>query len=457
MNVKPAAAGFAAPGLTALPAHRPASLTRAGISVGQAGVRGAVIIADGSGYAEAGCLPVMTRSSSADPAVTLDAIGALAPRFPDLVVVDISAMLLDAVVRSVAQLQRVAVIRIVPRPATDPVLARSPAEVVERLVRRRFTVLGGHDLLGHELCPLDLGTLTQVCGELAGGDMRHVAIVAAGSQARPEHERAVADAVQAAVPGARISLASDFGGHGLVAREATLVLDCALGVLADSELALWEMALARRSGAALRVARGDGGFSTPARVRALPSLALGACDALALAGAAYLAGQRDCRVVLPRDGGQVAGDIRNGLPVVRPGELRGIATELVAPTAALASYPRAGHGGEALPAADVPVITGQRDPVDLACLGAAVARPTAWLDEVASISSPAELDRVRLDAEERATAIVMANGAEPGTAHLTELSVVAVPYSPFGTVRVRVRVVGAGDLAPAPALAAGGS
>ena len=434
--------------------------TRAGISVGPSGAHAAVIDGD---------RPVaVSRPMPPEPTAVLTAIGAATTRFPDLVVVDISDVLLDGVVRAAPEVPQVAVVRIVPRPATDPALARSPADEVERLIRRRFTVPGGHDLLGHELCPIDDAAIAAVCAELVREDVRHVATVAAGSQARPEHERAVADAIQAALPGARISAAGDFGGQGLVAREATVVFDCALGALADHELGRWESALAgRRSSALLRVARGDGGYSMPSRIRTFPSVVLGATDALALSGAAHLAGLHDCRVLLPcaesgaagglnvRSSVQVAGDVRNGLPVVRPGELPGIGTELVVPTAALAPEPGPGQPRHRWPSADVPVAIPTRSLPELASVGAAIARPMAWLDEVAFIESAAQLDRIRRDAEERATGIVMANGAAPGTAHLTELSTVAVPYSPSGTVRIRVRVVGADDPSAQPAEPAG--
>ncbi|MGI3786506.1 MAG: hypothetical protein ACRYG2_37660, partial [Janthinobacterium lividum] len=52
---------------------------------------------------------------------------------------------------------------------------------------------------------------------------------------------------------------------------------------------------------------------------------------------------------------------------------------------------------------------------------------------------------VRSEAEQRAMAIATANGALPGTAHVVDLSVIAVPYSPSGTVRIRVRVAGEPD------------
>jgi hypothetical protein len=385
----------------------------------------------------------------ADVEGTIAAAVGAAPRVPDAVTVDISPMLLDAVTRHRSDLPPVAVVRIVPRAATDPALARSPADVVERRIARRFTVGGGHDLLGNELCPLDRGQLAEVCAELSAGGIRHVAIVAAGSQARPAHERDVADAVQAAVPGARISVASDYGGQGLVAREATVALDAALGVLTEQLLDRCERTVERLPGSiALRVARGDGGYTTPSRIRAMPVVAFGATDALELCGAAYLEGRADCRVLLRRPGGQVAGEVRRGLAIVRPAEPAGIDTELVVPTAMLVREPDVSPDGLPGRVNDLPVVQARLAAHVLACTGAAVSQPTSWLDEFAFIESTAELERVRRDAEERATAIVMANGAAPGTAYLAEVSTVAVPYSPSGTVRIRVRVAGAPDREP---------
>ncbi len=367
----------------------------------------------------------------------------------EAVSIDISQVLLDSVLRAAPAPPPVAVIRIVPRPAADPALARSPARLVEQLIARRFTVAGGHDLLGHQLCPLDYGALQTVCGELAEAGIRGVAVVGAGSQANPVHEQTVANAVQATSSPARISVASDFGGQGLVAREATVTLDCALGPITERILAQWERALASMSpNASLRVARSDGGYSTSSRARSLPVVSLGAADAMQLAGAARLQRISDCRVLLPRPDGQVAGDVRHGLVAIRSGQLSVFGVELVVPTAVLTPDRGVESAVGLRRITDVPLVLADRNPDELACLGAAVSQPTSWLDEFAFIESATELARVRRDAEERATAIVMANGAAPGTAHIAEISAVAVPYSPPGTVRIRVRVAGAPDTDP---------
>jgi hypothetical protein len=383
-------------------------------------------------------------------------IAAAGPGHLKAVTVDMSQLLLESVLRPASAMPRVAAIRIVPRTASDPALARSPADLIERLVTERFTVAGGHDLLGNELCPLDHATLAKVCDRLRADGTTHVAIVAAGSQAQQRHEREVADVVQAVLPDARISVASDFGGQGLIAREATAVLNSALDALAGKIVGRWWRALSESAPrTALRISRGDGGYSTAVHIRALPVMALGASDALQLCGAAYLARTADCRVILPRPGRPVAGNVRHGLAVVGPGELAAIGTELVVPTAVLIPDPGPPHDHEDRQAGDVQVVRAHTDVAQLACIGAAVSKPMAWLDEVAFIESATELHQVRCDAEGRATAIVMANGAAPGTACLTEVAAVAVPYSPSGMVRIRVRVAGAPDTESAsPAQAA---
>jgi hypothetical protein len=121
----------------------------------------------------------------------------------------------------------------------------------------------------------------------------------------------------------------------------------------------------------------------------------------------------------------------------------------------LAPEPVAHPDGLPFRSSDVPVVRAATDRYVLACVGAAISRPASWLDEVAFIESAAQLERVRRDAEERATAMVMANGAAPGTTHIAEISTVAVPYSPSGTVRVRVRVAGLPDVTPARPAALG--
>jgi hypothetical protein len=364
-----------------------------------------------------------------DPAALLPRAVAACGGEPGGVVIDISRLLLARVLGEHTSLSPVAVIRIVPRAASDPALGRHPDDVVERLVTRRYTVPGGYDLFGNELRPLDREALYGVCTSL---EHDRVAVVATGSPAQPRHEREVADALLSARPDARISAAHEFGGLGMGAREATVVLNSALSAAAADIVDSCERAA---RGTPFHVARGDGGWVSASRLRTLPVLGLGATDALQLAGAATLAGTRDCRVLLDRRPHPVVGDVRHGLAAVRPQTLPDLGTALVVPTAELTpAHPYTPD--------TTPLVKADRDPDELTCVGAAVSRPSAWLDEIAYVSSTAQLAQVRQDAQARATAIATTNGAAPGSAVVVESSAVAIAYAPSGTVRIRVRVVG---------------
>jgi hypothetical protein len=173
----------------------------------------------------------------------------------------------------------------------------------------------------------------------------------------------------------------------------------------------------------------------------LPVLGLGAADALQLTGAATLAGAEDCRVLLDRRPHPVVGDVRHGLAAVRPQTLPDLGTALVVPTAELTQ-------ANPLTPDALPVVKADRDPDELTCVGAAVSRPTAWLDEIAFVSTTTQLEQVRQDALARATAIATTNGAVPGSVVAVESSAVAIAYGPSGTIRIRVRVVGAPEPRP---------
>ncbi|WP_028925800.1 hydantoinase/oxoprolinase N-terminal domain-containing protein [Pseudonocardia acaciae] len=415
--------------------------THVGVSLGPESSRAVVV--------RGGGVLATPAASGDDPGELFARAAAACPGPPAGVVVDLSGVLVELVLRRPAELARVAMIRVVPRAASDPALGRHPDDVIERLIGRRYTVPGGHDLCGRELRPLDRAALRRVVAEIEGGAARCVAVVAAGSPAQPRHEREVADTVQSAIPDARISAAHEFGGQGLVHREATVVLNAALDAAAERVLDGCERAAARAfPGVPFHVARGDGGRASASRMRALPVTGLGAADALRLVGAATLAGEADCRVVFARDEPPVFGDVRGGLAVVRPQAPPELGTVLVTPTAALTrADPARLRSGQA---SGLPVIEPDTDPDVLGCVGATASLPTAWLDEVAFLESAAELERIRRDALARATVLATANGAAPGSTSVVEVATVAVPYSPSGMVRIRVRVAGSPEPGRAP-------
>lgn len=407
-----------------------------------------------------GCLLAGTRVLGrarldiCDPAALLALLVGSGANTPASVSVDLGSLLSAALTGEPPTAERIVMVRIVPRPAQDPALSAHPSPIVERVVAHRFTVPGGHDLFGRELHRLDLAAAGALCrrSEIIGAG--GIAVLATGSMAQSSHERAVADLLLAAAPDAHISVAGDFGGLGLAAREGTVVLDAALSAIAAALADELSAAVDKHApSAVLLFARGDGGVVSEATLRSHPVVALAAGQALRLLGAAYLAGRPDCRIVVsggPSHGRQI-GEVRNGLVSVQPYEQTDLGTELVIPTATLSPFAGTPQTEPGVPGEDVgadlgaPLVISDGDPDELAATGAAVSRPTAWLDEITVIDSTAELDAVRRDARERATAIAIANGAAPGSADVVEMSTVAVPYSPAGTIRVRVRVAGSID------------
>lgn len=382
---------------------------------------------------------------------------------------------------------RVAAVRILPRAAQLDVLSCHPDRLIEGLVGRRHYIPGGHDLFGRELLELDRTALEEVCDDLDAGGFRTIAVTGCGSQSVADHEVSAAEAMLARIPTAQVWMAHEFGGQGLLAREATIVLNAALVPAAEHLLNACEEAVRSATpGALLGVMRGDGGWVLAARMRMFPVLGFASTSAAEVLAGARLAGYSDCRVHLPRPSGSVTGEVRGGSVVVEPHQWGQPPVELVVPTAALlpgrlldvpacasaggspnggrdpelgrqqnlplirtppSSWPPGDDEGHAVrPQGPQRAIEIAVDPPDLVCVGAAISQPTAWLDEIVHVHSAAELEQVRRDAQEQVAAMVTALGADPGTVEVVETSVMAMAYSPSGTVRVRVRAVGTPDL-----------
>lgn len=349
----------------------------------------------------------------------------------------------------------VAVVRIAPRAAVDSRLERHPRDRVERLVHRRFTVPGGHDLFGRELRQLDLGRAREVADEIADLDVRAVAVVGSGSTADPSHERQVADILQSRSGCEQTSLASSVGGQGFLARESTVVHDAALSGPLQALLGVWVDAVAQRfPDCPLRIARCDGGWSAVPWILDHPVIALASDVAMHLLGAAAEAGERSCRVHIETAAGAMLGEVRANLVTVGIHAWAALAdpmgwdlvvpqpelTPVFAPSSSATNDPE--HGVDAT----LPLIRSSSDLGALIGLGSAVSRPTAWLDEVAQILTVAELIALQENARARLIALATTSGAAPGTATVIDMSTIAVPYSPAGTVRITARATGSPEL-----------
>ncbi|SEU44499.1 hypothetical protein [Nonomuraea wenchangensis] len=364
----------------------------------------------------------------------------------------------------------VAVVRVVPRLPAGGLGSGHPSPLLRSLQARRGAVIGGHDLFGVELAPLDIYAVLAEAAAARG--IPALAVTASGAPGCADHELAAAELVHDTRPEARVSLSHQVGGLGLLDREAATVINAALlaraAELAERCVRVGELV---GPGVSTWFAAGDGGRISAERLRLLPVLALAASEAAALTGAARLAGIGDALVGLALPDALAVGHVTGGLPEVTvdrpgPGGVR-----MAVPTASLTRIPgspsasaaafallaehepdqavvAAGSAGEAagrahavaarLPAPGRLVLPGG----ELAAVGAACTEPTAWLDTVVYAESREELDRQRGIAEQRALTLVAESGARLGSERVVSSRAVSMSFLRSGSYRLMVRAGG---------------
>jgi hypothetical protein len=361
----------------------------------------------------------------------------------------------------------VVLLRIAARPPSHEALRRHPDPLVARHTAATRAVLGGHDVTGIELAELDAAAVLAIADELATGvladaGLRDVAIVASGAPASPMHERQVAEMLLDRVPGLRVSTSHDFGGLGLSGRVSSTVVNAVLALPAEEMINACEDAVHRvLADVPLGFARGDGGRSPAPTLRAHPVLGLCATSAMTVSGLAAHTAQRDCRVVMADGERLLLAEVRDALPVVLPEQPVFEGTRLSVPTArfvyaatpgpdALPEWMGQGSDGPIVIAADVASkpepqnqsnLTVAEADLDVALLATALCAPMAWVDEVARVADPGQIQAARADAEQRALVMAVAAGGRPTTERLVESAVMALPYGGGTTVRIRVRAV----------------
>ena len=353
------------------------------------------------------------------------------------------------------KLADVVAIRISPRPPADAFHMTVLPPLVEPAVTRTVHVVGGHDLRGRPLAPLDLeGFLADLPGLLSGG-VRNVAITSVGSTASNDHETRIADAVLSNDRDMRISISSDFYSSVFRDRDYTAILNSALMQTGEELAVMLEGAGRRRLPAAvLSFAKNDGGRAPLSRLALAPVHGLRAEPAMGIVGAAALAGIPEGEVILCFEAGAMVGHIHGGLPVVRSLIRQGFDASLASNAAILEPY-TAHHPvradfpsviadlrdskDAALPFGLVPTLSAVQD---AALVGSAAAPLTAWIDRLETVSGRVDLKRVQNLAEDDAHSAAVQLGATPGQTRIIESNVYAMPYGNPGIVRIRVQAAG---------------
>lgn len=234
----------------------------------------------------------------------------------------------------------------------------------------RLTVAERIDHLGHVLVPLDDESIERVCSEIAQRDVAAVAICLLHSYANDVHERRLAEALGAAIPGLRVTRSSEVDPeYREYERCSTTVVNAVLTPIVERYLERLQRELqANRFTAPLYVMRSDGAMAAASQVVARPAAIIESGPASGAIAAAELGTRLQAQRLLSFDMGGTtakAGAIIDGVALVA------------------SEFEAAGrtHSGRAVKGSGYPV----RFPfVDLAEVSAG-GGTIAWIDEGGSL------------------------------------------------------------------------
>ncbi len=197
------------------------------------------------------------------------------------------------------ELAETAVIRAcLPTGSGLPPLCDWPRDIAAAVGGHAYMVAGGHLFDGREIAPLDEAEIDRAVADIAGKGIRAVAVSAAFSPARADHERAIARRVRARIPDADISLSRELGRLGLLERESAALLNAALSGLARRVVESMKAALAERDvRCPFHISQNDGTLMSADFVARCPALTFSSGPTNSLRGAAALTGIEDAIVV----------------------------------------------------------------------------------------------------------------------------------------------------------------
>ncbi len=234
----------------------------------------------------------------------------------------------------------------------------------------RFTVIERMDASGGVLVPLDAASVARVCTELAARRVDAVAVCLLNSYVNDAHERRVAQAIEAALPGVPVTRSAHIDPeYREYERFSTAVVNAALAPIVARYLERLTQELNDRGVEPTPyVMRSDGGMSSATRVVASPASIIESGPAAGVIAAASLAASsKDTKLLAFDMGGTTA----------KAGTIVGGTVQLAT------EFEAAGrsHSGRAIKGSGYPV----RFPfVDLAEVSAG-GGTIAWIDEAGSL------------------------------------------------------------------------
>ncbi len=209
-----------------------------------------------------------------------------------------------------------------------------PDDALEAVDGRSYLVGGGSFYSGKDYAPLDEDALHAAAIDASAAGINAFAISATFAPIRPDIEARAGAIVDAAVPGARITLSSDVGGIGLLDRENGAIINASLSALATRVIGSLRQAFADMAiTAPIYISQNDGTLISTDVAARLPILTCSAGPTNSIRGAAFLSGLQDAIVA---DVGGTTTDIgflRQGFPreTTAPNSIGGVRTNFRMP------------------------------------------------------------------------------------------------------------------------------
>lgn len=349
-----------------------------------------------------------------------------------------------------SRLAKVAAVRLcLPSSAAVPPMVDWPGELRMALGDTAFLCHGGREFDGRRLSAIDTGELRGIAARIAKCGIDSIAISSVFSPAAPEDERIAAEILAEELGDVHISLSSDIGRIGLLARENATIVNASLRGLAERIVDSFVTALVEVGVTApVFLSQNDGTLMDVGRARRYPVATFASGPTNSMRGAALLSGLADCAVV---DIGGTTTDIgilAAGFPRVAANETRiaGVRTNFPIP-----DVYSIGIGGGSLIAEDGttgPRSVGYRLTEEAMVFGGDTLTATdlavaAGLAEIEDPARVAHLDRAAVDAALRGIATRIDEGIDRMRTSAVPLPVVLVGG---GSVLLRDRLPNFADV-----------
>lgn len=236
---------------------------------------------------------------------TQDVTGGVAAALAGLGATDVSAVMIgtthfvNALVEA-ARLEPVAAVRLgLPATAALPPMVDWPVRLREVVEGAVYLCHGGHEYDGTPISELDPAELREVAADIRRRGLRSVAISSVFSPVSSSSEERAAALLRAELgQDVHLSISSEIGRVGLLARENATIVNAALRPLADHTIDAFGEAL-RVAGidAPLFLSQNDGTLMDVEHARRYPVATFASGPTNSMRGAAYLSGLTDCAVV----------------------------------------------------------------------------------------------------------------------------------------------------------------